>query len=142
MQEHAVVWAAVAKKEGAELERARMALHFTRGEDRAAVLTEWDSGGEAYRTTAALYVRDPVDEEYLLLSTEGALGDDEAQKYPADARALLARLVEETPHVRVEEHALVAHLEPTLGDPSDAVAIMKRLEALYALLRGQTGPYR
>jgi len=142
LEEHGVVWQGLANREGATFERARMALHFPRGEDRAVVITEWDGEGEPYRTTVALGVRDPVDDDYHFLSTDRALGADEAQKYGADARQLLARLVEETPHVRVEKHALVAHLEPELEDPARAVSILKRLEALYVLLRGAAGPYR
>jgi hypothetical protein len=135
-------WRDVAQKTGATFEPARMALELTRGEDRAAVVTEWNSDGEAYRTTAALTVRDPIDEDYHFLSVERALRDDEAKKYGADARQLLGRLVADTPHVRVEAHALVAHLEPELEDPSNAMTVLKRLEALYALLRAAAGPYR
>ncbi len=138
----AAEWARTATREGAVFEPSRLALHFRRGEDRSIVVTEWDESGTAYRTTAAIEVRDPIDDDYLFLSTASSLGDDEATKYGAEARQILARLVAETPHLRVEERALIAHIEPQLDDPARALAILKRLEALSALLRGRTGPYR
>lgn len=142
LRAHQSAWQAAATREGATLELARMALHLNRGEDQASVVTEWDSADTAYRTTVEVSVRDPIDEDYLFVSTEDQLPEGDATHYGADARALLARLVHETPHVRVESQALIVHLEPQLEDPTRALLLLKRLEALGALLRGSAGPYR
>ncbi|MBW2461036.1 MAG: arrestin family protein [Deltaproteobacteria bacterium] len=142
MAAHLSTWLVVATREAATLEQSRMALHFDRGHDQASVITEWTTDGTPYRTTAILHVQDPVDVDYHFLSTGPALPDADAQHYGGEARGLLARLVEDTPHVHVGANTLVAHLEPQLEDPSGAVTILKRLQALYALIRATTGPYR
>ncbi|RLB54489.1 MAG: hypothetical protein DRJ42_08945 [Deltaproteobacteria bacterium] len=142
MAVHLPTWQVVATREAATLEQSRMALHFDRGHDQASVITEWTTDGAPYRTTAIIRVQDPVDVDYHFLSTGPALPDADAQHYGGHARSLLARLVEDTPHVRVAANTLVAHLEPQLEDPSGAVTILKRLQALYALIRATTGPYR
>jgi hypothetical protein len=140
-------WRELAARLGAPLETTCMAVRGHLHGRAADVVTEWEHAEEPARTRITLAAEPALDAAYALAVTvtpeaPPALDALPIGRWPAEARAVLAPLLEGAESLEVASERTVVVLPRGLVDPAPALDRLDLMARLQLALRVTQGPYR